>query len=399
VSQSFHELGVSAPVIRVLENAGITHPFAIQGLVLPDALAGLDVLAESPTGSGKTLAFGLPLIERTAGSNARPGALVLVPTRELALQVAADLRPLAKAKGMRVETVYGGAPIGAQIKKSREAHIIVATPGRMFDLIERRAVNLNDVRVLVLDEADRMLDMGFKPQVDRILRSVPDNRQTMLFSATFDGAVAELARAYTVNASHVKGALPAEMERGEIEHNFVSVTADDKLDKLVELIDAEDGLTLVFVRTKRGADRLVGKLKRQHNIKAVAMHGNLSQNQRERALAQFESGRISTLVATDVAARGLDVDDITHVINFDPPQGDNDYVHRVGRTGRAGRSGTGVTFVLPEQRNDVGRLADRLGHGAQFASSGMVVATRPKPNSNAGNGNRNRRRRGARPTR
>ena len=358
---------------------------------MPDALAGLDVLAESPTGSGKTLAFALPIVERTAGSNARPGALVLCPTRELALQVAADIRPLAKAKGLRVETVYGGAPIGAQIKKARDAHILVATPGRMFDLIERRAVRLNDVRVLVLDEADRMLDMGFKPQVDRILRGVPDNRQTMLFSATFDGAVAELARAYTVNAVRVQAEAPVEAQRGEIDHTFVAVTAEDKLDRLVEQLRSERGLALVFVRTKHGADKLARKLERQHNIKAVAMHGNLSQNQRERALAQFESGRISTLVATDVAARGLDVDDITHVINFDPPHGDNDYVHRVGRTGRAGRSGTGVTLVLPEQRGDVSRLAMRLGHGESFASSGMAVATKPKPNPRS-SGNRQRRR-------
>ncbi|MHB1243388.1 MAG: DEAD/DEAH box helicase [Gaiellaceae bacterium] len=393
VSKSFQELGVSAPVSRVLESAGFTHPFSIQNAVLPDALAGLDILAESPTGSGKTLAFGLPLVERTAGSNARPGALVLVPTRELALQVTSDLRPLAKAKGLRIETVYGGAPIGAQIKKAREAHVLIATPGRLHDLIERRAVRLNDVRVLVLDEADRMLDMGFKPQVDRILRSVPANRQTMLFSATFDGAVAELARAYTVNAVHVRGELPAEAERGEIAHSFVPVTADDKLERLVEQLNADRGLALVFVRTKHGADKLARKLERQHDIRAVAMHGNLSQNQRERALANFESGRVTTLVATDVAARGLDVDDITHVINFDPPQGDNDYVHRVGRTGRAGRSGNGVTLVLPDQRNDVGRLATRLGHGEQFASSGMAVATKPRPAGSGSSGQRRRRRR------
>ena len=379
MSQSFEELGVSAPVIRALTATGITHPFAIQGLVLPDALAGLDILAESPTGSGKTLAFGLPLVERTAGAGKRPGALVLVPTRELALQVAADLTPLARAKGVSVATVYGGAPIGAQIKKARSAHVLVATPGRLHDLLERRAVSLSDVRVLVLDEADRMLDMGFKPQVDRILRSVPANRQTMLFSATLDGGVADLARAYTVTPSHVRAELPAEAQRGEVEHTFVAVTSEDKLERLVEQLGADRGLALVFVRTKHGADKLARKLERQHNIRAVAMHGNLSQSQRERALAQFESGRVSTLVATDVAARGLDVDDITHVINFDPPHGDNDYVHRVGRTGRAGRSGTGITLVLPEQRRDVGRLAARLGHGDRFDASGMSVATRPRP--------------------
>ncbi len=290
MSKSFQELGVSAPVIRALAGTGITHPFAIQGLVLPDALAGLDILAESPTGSGKTLAFGLPLIERTAGSGKRPGALVLVPTRELALQVAADLTPLAAAKGVSVATVYGGAPIAAQIRKARSAHVLVATPGRLYDLLERRAVSLSDVRVLVLDEADRMLDMGFKPQVDRILRSVPANRQTMLFSATLDGGVAELARAYTVTPSHVRAELPAEAQRGEVEHTFVAVTSEDKLERLVEQLGADRGLALVFVRTKHGADKLARKLERQHRIKAVAMHGNLSQSQRERALAQFDVG-------------------------------------------------------------------------------------------------------------
>ena len=391
--KSFQELGVSAPVATVLTRQGITHPFAIQNLVLPDALVGLDILAESPTGSGKTLAFGLPLVERTAVGGARPGALVLVPTRELAIQVAADIGPLAAVKGLKVVTVYGGAPIGRQIDQARKAHILVATPGRLQDLIERNAVKLGDVRVLVLDEADRMLDMGFKPQVDRILRGVPTNRQTMLFSATFDGAVAELARAYTVNPSHVRGVLPTEAERGEIEHAFVLVTAENKLDRLVEHLRVDRGLALVFVRTKHGADKLVRKLERQHRIPALAMHGNLSQNQRERALAQFETGRVSTLVATDVAARGLDVDDITHVINFDPPQGADDYVHRIGRTGRAGRNGNGVTLVLPEQRNDVGKLAAHLGHGEQFAASGAPVPTRAAPA--AGSRPRRRRRRGA----
>jgi superfamily II DNA/RNA helicase len=203
----------------------------------------------------------------------------------------------------------------------------------------------------------------------------------MLFSATFDGAVAELARAYTTTASHIRAERPAGATRSEIEHEFVSVTSDDKLDRLVEQLEADRGLALVFVRTKHGADRLASKLTSKHSIPAVAMHGNMSQNARERALKQFESGRISTLVATDVAARGLDVNDITHVINFDPPQGDDDYVHRVGRTGRAGRTGTGVTLVLPEQRLDVSRLAERLGHGKQFAASGMSAGPKQRTSS------------------
>jgi ATP-dependent RNA helicase RhlE len=279
--------------------------------------------------------------------------------------------------------VYGGAAVGPQVKSARAAAILVATPGRLHDLLERGLVSLGGVRVLVLDEADRMLDMGFQPQVDRILRRVPRERQTMLFSATLDGPVAELARTYTVSASRIRAERSPAARHGTIEHEFVAVTPDDKLDRLIEKLRGERGLTLVFVRTKHGADKLARKLARQ-DITAAAMHGNLSQGQRERALAHFESGRVPTLVATDVAARGLDVDDITHVINFDPPNGDDDYVHRVGRTGRAGRSGTSVTFVLPDQRADVGRLAARLGHGERFGASGMAVAAPPRPQPGRG---------------
>jgi superfamily II DNA/RNA helicase len=393
MSKSFAALGVSSPVVRALAQRNIHEPFAVQTLVLPDALAGIDILAESPTGSGKTLAFGLPIVERAASSGARPNALVLVPTRELASQVVADLNPLAATKRLTIAAVYGGTSIPAQAKRAQAAHILVATPGRLFDLIERRLVNLANVRVLVLDEADRMLDMGFKPQVDRILKGVPANRQTMLFSATFSDAVAELAKAYTSNPSRFRGEAPIEARQGEIEHAFVSVTAENKLERLVEHLNGERGRTLVFVRTKHGADKLARKLARQHDLPAVTMHGNLSQNQRERALAQFESGKVPTLVATDVAARGLDVDDITHVINFDPPHGPDDYVHRVGRTGRAGRSGNGVTLVLPEQQGDMSRLANRLGHGAAFAASGMQVARAPgsRPSSRPRPGQRRQR--------
>ncbi|HEY5295728.1 MAG TPA: DEAD/DEAH box helicase [Gaiellaceae bacterium] len=389
MSQSFTALGVSEPLVRVLTQRNIHSPFAVQELALPDALAGLDILAQSPTGSGKTLAFGLPLVERTAAGGKQPGALVLVPTRELATQVAADLKPLAAVKGLRITAVYGGTSVGQQAKAARSAHILIATPGRLNDLLERRMVSLDGVRVLVLDEADRMLDMGFQPQVDRILSHVPTNRQTMLFSATLEGPVDALAQRYTNNASRFRAELPAERRGGDIEHQFVAVTNDDKLDRLVEHLRGDRGLTLVFVRTKHGADKLVKKLSR-HDVAATAMHGNMSQNQRERSLSRFESGKVSTLVATDVAARGLDIDDITHVINFDPPHGDEDYVHRVGRTGRAGRSGTGVTFVLPEQQTDVGKLASRLGHGDTFAASGMRVTKTSSPRPQA----RRQRRRG-----
>jgi superfamily II DNA/RNA helicase len=369
--QSFHELGVAAPIAQQLAARDIHAPFPIQARVLPDALAGRDVLAKSPTGSGKTLAFALPIVQRLERSGQRPAALVLVPTRELASQVAAEFETVAD--GLRVAVAYGGVPLQAQAKRAQQADVLVATPGRLNDLVERRLVKLDGVRILVLDEADRMLDMGFKPQVDRILRRVPRERQTMFFSATLDGEVGELAREYTDHAARHEAGLAPDLGAGPVEHKFVPVTADTKVEKLTELLAAERGLALVFVRTKRGADRLVQRLKR-HDVTAVALHGDLNQNQRERALKRFESGQVSTLVATDVAARGLDLDEITHVINFDPPEEHTSYVHRVGRTGRAGRSGVGVTLVLPEQQSDVSRVARVLGHHEQFASEGMKVA-------------------------
>ncbi len=371
--QSFTALGVSAPVVETLSRLGIRSPFAIQALVLPDALAGVDVLAASPTGSGKTLAFGIPLIERTAGSSPHPAALVLVPTRELASQIVEDLQPLARTRNLRVAAVYGGKPVHAQAKRAQGADVLVATPGRLQDLLERKLVSLRSVRVLVLDEADRMLDMGFRPQVDRIVDEIPQNRQTMLFSATLEGPVAELARTYTVKPSRFTTGAQIENVRGDVGHEFVAVTADDKLQRLTEQLERDRGLALVFVRTKYGADKLARKLVRLHDVRAAVLHGNMSQGARERSLAQFGSGRVSTMIATDVAARGLDVDDITHVINFDPPRTPDDYVHRVGRTGRAGRTGTGVTLVLPEQRLDVSRLAGALGHAHAFATSGIDV--------------------------
>jgi ATP-dependent RNA helicase RhlE len=373
--QSFSELGVSAPVVDALAARSIHQPFPIQSLVLPDALAGLDVLARSPTGSGKTLAFALPILERTVPADGRPAALVLVPTRELAAQVTAEFEALAPVKQLSVAAVYGGVPLRSQANRARSAHVLVATPGRLQDLVERRLVDLSDVRTLILDEADRMLDMGFKPQVDRIVRRLPRNRQTMFFSATLDGEVGELARAYTNSPSRFEAELSRD-EPGDIDHHFVAVTADTKVETLVEHIRSCEGRTLVFVRTKRGADRLVAKLRRQEVV-AVAMHGDLSQNARERALSRFEGGKVATLVATDVAARGLDLDDVTHVVNFDPPDEDKGYVHRTGRTGRAGRSGTAITLVLPEQQAETSRVARRLGHGERFEEAGLRSA-RPK---------------------
>ena len=372
MQQSFSSLGVPARIVGALAERDIHTPFPIQERVLRDALAGRDVLAKAPTGSGKTLAFAIPVVERIDARDERPAAVVLVPTRELATQVAGEIAAIAPS-GITVATVYGGVPLHAQAKRARTAHVVVATPGRLNDLLERRAIALEHVKILVLDEADRMLDMGFKPQVDRIVRHVPKARQTMFFSATLDATVGELAGAYTSNPVRCEAAPIATEDQGEVEHRFVSVKADDKVATLAELLRGDRGLALVFVRTKRGADRLVKKLV-FHQVDAVALHGDLSQGQRERALRRFESGKASTLVATDVAARGLDLADITHVINFDPPAEHSGYLHRVGRTGRAGRSGVGITLVLPDQQADVSRVARLAGHTEQFASGGMTVA-------------------------
>jgi ATP-dependent RNA helicase RhlE len=370
--KSFRALGVSAEVADALEARGLEFPFRIQELVVPEALTGRDVLAKAPTGSGKTLAFALPITENaTVGGGVY--ALVLVPTRELASQVADELEATGAPRRIRVAAVYGGAPIASQAKRVKGADVIVATPGRLQDLLDRRMVSLDKVRVLILDEADRMLDLGFKPQVEKIILRVPAKRQTMLFSATLDGEVADLARKYTNDPARFEASSPTDAAPGVVDHKFVSVSADGKIARLIEELEAERGLALVFVRTKRGADRLVRRLA-THDVRAVAMHGDMSQNARERALDRFRSGKIKTLVATDVAARGLDVVDITHVINFDPPEDDKGYVHRVGRTGRAGRAGNGITLVTPEQQADVSRVASKLGHRDQFESEGMRVA-------------------------
>jgi ATP-dependent RNA helicase RhlE len=372
-NQSFSALGASPRVVEALAARGMESPFAIQELVIPEAIAGVDVLAKAPTGSGKTIAFAVPLVERTDPKAQTPSALVLVPTRELASQVAGECAALAGPMGLRVAAVYGGAPLHAQAKRAKGAHILIATPGRLQDLVERRMLSLSNIRTLVLDEADRMLDMGFKPQVERIVRKLPVDRQTMLFSATLDGEVGDLARSFTKNPSRFESEGIPDRNEADVEHRFESVTAEDKVERLIKELEAERGLALVFVRTKRGADRLAKRLAR-HDVAAIALHGDMTQSARERALERFRSGKVKTLVATDVAARGLDLVDITHVINFDPPEDDKGYVHRVGRTGRAGRTGSGVTFVTPEQQGDVSRVAARLGHREQFENGGMRTA-------------------------
>jgi ATP-dependent RNA helicase RhlE len=352
--------------VRAFARRDITKPFPVQQLVVRDALAGHDLLVQSPTGSGKTLAFGIPLVERTEAADGNAAALVLAPTRELAGQIVDELRSVADARGLQIAAVYGGVPFGPQSKAARRAHILVATPGRLEDLISRGVVSLSQVQVLVLDEADRMLDMGFKPAVDRIVAKTPKQRQTLFFSATLEGAAGKVAAAFTRDPRrHTQK--PDKDAKVDIEHRFLHVDSQSaKLGHLVEqLRENEAGSTLVFVRTKRGADRLAKRL-RQRQLAAVAMHGDKTQGQRERALARFEAGEVHALIATDVAARGIDVAGITHVINFDAPGDLDSYVHRVGRTGRAGRRGTGISFVLADQTAEVRRMARSLGLSRQF---------------------------------
>jgi ATP-dependent RNA helicase RhlE len=374
--QSFSQLGVSRAVVNALGNAGIESPFPIQQMVIGDVLAGHDVLVRSPTGSGKTLAFGIPLVDRIEADGPRPAGLILAPTRELATQITEELRPLAHARALRITAVYGGVGLVAQAENAARSHLLVATPGRLEDLLARGAFTLDAIRLLVLDEADRMLDMGFKPAVDRIVRACPDRRQTLFFSATLDGEAGAIARRYTVDARSHEHGEPARRVAREIEHRFVA-TGPDRLGTLTSELTAAGGRTIVFVRTKRGADRLVKRLGR-NGVEAVAMHGDKSQRQRERALASFEGGYIDTLVATDVAARGIDVEDVTHVINFDPPNDRDDYVHRTGRTGRAGRTGIAITLVDDQQRSEMARLADALGVEHDLGRNGRSGG-RPRP--------------------
>ena len=299
---------------------------------------------------------------------------MLVPTRELATQVKDDFVDIAKAKHLRVKAVYGGTNVKEQARGADKAHILIATPGRLDDLVDRKLVSLRHVRIFVLDEADRMLDMGFQPQVDRIVRHVPKDRQTMFFSATLDGAVGRIAEVYTQNP--VRHEIESEgFTVDEADHRFIPVEQAEKLTTLIRLARQEEatGLTLVFVNTKRHVETLARQL-RNESVPAVTMHGDMTQQARERALQRFEDRHVGVLIATDVAARGLDLDDITLVVNFDPPQDDKGYVHRVGRTARAGRAGTSVTFVTPQQLGDVSRMAARLDLHAEFELEGMKVS-------------------------
>jgi len=352
----------------------MTAPFPIQAMVWEDARSGRDTLARSKTGSGKTLAFALPIVDQLdPASTPLPAALVLVPTRELAQQVSEDFLAITGASKMRVMAVYGGTNVKEQAKGVDRSHVLIATPGRLDDLATRGIVNLDGIQILVLDEADRMLDMGFQPQVDRIVRRLPKDRQTMFFSATLDGAVGRIAQVYTRDpVQHEVGGYDNQMV-DEADHRFMPVPVHEKLGMLIQMAQAQDGLTLVFVNTKRAVDSLARQLKGQE-VPALALHGDMRQEARDRALKRFSDGHVGVLVATDVAARGLDLDNITLVVNYDAPLDDKAYVHRVGRTARAGRSGTSITFVTPEQQGDVSRMAARLDLHEEFEQEGMKVA-------------------------
>ncbi len=349
---TFAQLGVPRDLDATLERGGITTPFPIQAAALPDAIAGRDLCGRAPTGSGKTLAFSIPLALRaTGGRPQRPTALVLVPTRELAAQVAEVLEPLARARGRSVATFYGGTKIARDQRRLRHGvDIAIACPGRLADLVQRRDIRLDDVQTVVVDEADRMADMGFLPEVRRLLDRTADDRQTLLFSATLDGDVDVLIRRY--QRDPVRYEVPgAEEERGDVRHFFWNAVKHERTDIAGDIVRTVSP-AIVFTRTKHGADRLTRQLRRQ-GITAAAIHGNRSQNQRERALADLSAGRVSTLVATDVAARGIHVDNVGVVVHYDPPTTGKDYVHRSGRTGRAGADGVVVTLVPPDKAKDV----------------------------------------------
>ena len=360
MNPSFDALGVSADLVATLASQGIDEPFPVQAATIPDGLAGRDVCGRAKTGSGKTLAFGLPLIELAPEpAPGRPTALVLVPTRELAVQVHKVLEPLAAVREQKILAVYGGADMDRQIKAlKRGVSIVVATPGRLIDLIDRREVSLADVAIVVLDEADRMADMGFLPQVEWVLRHIKRRHQTMLFSATLDGDVDHVVKVHLHDPvfHHVES---ASVTVEDMAHRFLFVHHLDKVKVAASIARGADRC-LVFVRTKRGADRLAGQLERE-GVEALPIHGDLRQTARERALRDFSAGKLHVLVATDVAARGIHVDDIDVVVHYDPPADHKSYLHRSGRTARAGMSGVVATLVLWDQENEVKLLQKRLG--------------------------------------
>jgi len=370
-ARTFESLGVSEELTKALADQGIVSAFPIQALTIADALAGRDVCGKAKTGSGKTLAFGVPLLQRAKATRdaqgarpgpsrpARPLALVLLPTRELAVQVHDVIEPLAKKLGLRAVAVYGGADIDRQVAKlAKGVDVIIATPGRLIDLGDRGELAVDQLETLVLDEADRMADMGFMPQVEWVLRRLEAPHQTLLFSATLDGAVDRLVQRYLTEPVFHEVASSTQTVTA-MEHRFIQVHQMDKVKVAAAIARAEEK-TLFFVRTKRGADRLVENLGKE-GIKAAAIHGDLRQSNRERALADFSTGKLPVLVATDVAARGLHIDAVDGVIHYDPPEDHKAYLHRSGRTARAGKAGVVVSLTLWNQLVEVEVIQRRLG--------------------------------------
>ena len=360
MTTQFADLGIDQDLVDVLAERGLTTPFEIQTLAIPDGIAGRDVCGKAKTGSGKTLAFGIPLIQRLSKAKPhRPTGLALVPTRELAVQVCKELEPLAATRGLTFEAIYGGSPIEKQIAAlKRGVDFVVATPGRMIDLIQQEELSVADLEGVVIDEADRMADMGFMPQVEWILRRAKKDHQTLLFSATLDGMVGALISRYQTDpVTHEVAS--REVTVAEMEHRFLAVHEMDRVRVAARIVEASNR-TIIFSRTKWGADKLTGKLLGE-DVKAAAIHGDLRQAQREKALSDFQSGRVKCLVATDVAARGIHVDDVDVVIHYDPPSDAKAYVHRSGRTARAGESGVVVSLVLWNEELEVRKLLRRLG--------------------------------------
>ena len=356
----FSDLGINQDLVDVLAERGITTPFEIQTLAIPDGIAGRDVCGKAKTGSGKTLAFGIPMIQRLSKAKPhRPTGLALVPTRELAVQVCKELAPLAATRGLVFEAIYGGSPIEKQIAAlKRGVDFVVATPGRMIDLIQQEELSVADLEGVVLDEADRMADMGFMPQVEWILRRTEKKHQTLLFSATLDGMVGALISRYQTDpVTHEVES--REVTVAEMEHRFLAVHEMDRVRVAARIVEASNK-TIIFSRTKWGADKITGKLI-DEGVTASAIHGDLRQSQREKALSDFQDGRIKCLVATDVAARGIHVDDVDVVIHYDPPSDAKTYVHRSGRTARAGESGIVVSLVLWDEELEIRKLLRRLG--------------------------------------
>ncbi|MET0728843.1 MAG: DEAD/DEAH box helicase [Acidimicrobiales bacterium] len=380
---TFADLGVPARLCARLDELGIAEPFPVQTATLPDALAGRDICGKAPTGSGKTIAFGLPLLARIEkASPRRPKGLVLVPTRELASQVQDQLEALSWGTKTEILAVYGGAGMGSQMKAlARGVEVVVATPGRLKDLLERGSLRLDDVNIVIIDEADRMADMGFLPEVRRLLDMTNKTRQTMLFSATLDGDVNVLIRNYQTNPAHHE-AVSLE-KQGEVTHRFWAVSHADRIQVATAIVE-RSWPAIVFSRTRHGAERLSKQLNKA-GVRSEAIHGDRSQSQRERALGAFGRGAVQVLVATDVAARGIHVDGVACVLQFDPPATDKDYVHRAGRTGRAGEAGTVITLVSPEKEKDVRKMQRELRRREPIESatvataSTILAAAPPKP--------------------